>query len=146
MITTLPFWFVQCHFHSMFPLPFVSNNINIICKLQKNAHKEDFNFHRCQIITHIFSCLCKDSQNDNISIWLLVEYLGHSHILFAIVEKMSETGFMLKPLKQKQMVDGLCYLLQEIYGIENKNNERSKVYYHYFIVSYRNGWLCCVIL
>ena len=27
---------------------------------------------------------------------------------------------MLKPLKQKLFVDGLSYLLQEIYGLENK--------------------------
>ena len=33
----------------------------------------------------------------------------------------------MKALKQKQMVDGLCYLLQEIYGIENKSSERNKV-------------------
>lgn len=28
----------------------------------------------------------------------------------------------MKPMKQKQMVEGVFYLLQEIYGIENKNN------------------------
>ena len=28
--------------------------------------------------------------------------------------------YMLKPLKQKLFVDGLSYLLQEIYGLENK--------------------------
>ncbi len=54
------------------------------------------------------------------------EHNGHSHMLFGIVEK-GDSGFTLKPLKQKQMIDGLCYLLQEIYGIENKDNERSKV-------------------
>ncbi|XP_070580275.1 probable E3 ubiquitin-protein ligase MGRN1 isoform X2 [Ptychodera flava] len=48
------------------------------------------------------------------------EFAGHSHILFATFEKTSEGSYMLKPLKQKQMVDGVCYLLQEIYGIENK--------------------------
>ncbi|XP_077980648.1 putative E3 ubiquitin-protein ligase MGRN1 isoform X2 [Glandiceps talaboti] len=48
------------------------------------------------------------------------EFSGHSHILFAAFEKTVD-GFALKPLKQKQMVDGVCYLLQEIYGIENKN-------------------------
>ena len=45
---------------------------------------------------------------------------------FAVVERV-EGGFSLKALKQKQMVDGLCYLLQEIYGIENKNLDRPKV-------------------
>ena len=55
------------------------------------------------------------------------EFASHSHILFGKVDKESDLGYVLKPLKQKQMVDGLCYLIQEIYGIENKNNERSKV-------------------
>ncbi|XP_066965179.1 probable E3 ubiquitin-protein ligase MGRN1 isoform X2 [Macrobrachium rosenbergii] len=49
-----------------------------------------------------------------------------SHATFAVVEKHSD-GFALKPLKQKLFVDGLSYLLQEIYGIENKNAENSKV-------------------
>lgn len=43
------------------------------------------------------------------------------------MEKNADSGYVLKPLKQKQCVGGLCYLLQEIYGIENKNLERSKV-------------------
>lgn len=55
------------------------------------------------------------------------EHIGHSHITFAVVEKSTDLGFSLKPLKQKQMIDGLCYLLQEIYGIENKNADRGKV-------------------
>lgn len=44
-----------------------------------------------------------------------------SHSLLAIVERNHDNTFSLKPLKQKIFVDGLCYLLQEIYGIENKN-------------------------
>ncbi|KAK7111292.1 E3 ubiquitin-protein ligase MGRN1-like isoform X2 [Littorina saxatilis] len=54
------------------------------------------------------------------------EHAGHSHIMYAVVEKIPEGSFIIKPLKQKQFVDGLCYLLQEIYGIENKNMERLK--------------------
>uniref|UniRef100_A0A8B9F9C0 E3 ubiquitin-protein ligase n=1 Tax=Amazona collaria TaxID=241587 RepID=A0A8B9F9C0_9PSIT len=34
----------------------------------------------------------------------------------------SDGTFCVKPLKQKQVVDGVSYLLQEIYGIENKYN------------------------
>lgn len=45
---------------------------------------------------------------------------------FAVVEKHSE-GYVLKPLKQKLFVDGLSYLLQEIYGIENKKADNAKV-------------------
>uniref|UniRef100_A0A8C8IPC4 E3 ubiquitin-protein ligase n=1 Tax=Oncorhynchus tshawytscha TaxID=74940 RepID=A0A8C8IPC4_ONCTS len=36
-------------------------------------------------------------------------------------------SFSVKPLKQKQIVDRVSYLLQEIYGIENKNNQETKV-------------------
>ncbi|KAL7307725.1 hypothetical protein TKK_0000400 [Trichogramma kaykai] len=49
-----------------------------------------------------------------------------SHTTIAIVEKHSDGSYVLKALKQKLYVDGLCYLLQEIYGIENKNTENSK--------------------
>uniref|UniRef100_A0A8C0H1K4 E3 ubiquitin-protein ligase n=1 Tax=Chelonoidis abingdonii TaxID=106734 RepID=A0A8C0H1K4_CHEAB len=40
----------------------------------------------------------------------------------------ADGNFCVKPLKQKQVVDGVSYLLQEIYGIENKYNiQDSKV-------------------
>ncbi|KAM9831704.1 E3 ubiquitin ligase RNF157 [Neosynchiropus ocellatus] len=56
------------------------------------------------------------------------EHLGHSHILLATFEKHMDGSYCLKPLKQKQVVDGVSYLLQEIYGIENKyNSQESKV-------------------
>ncbi|GFR58746.1 E3 ubiquitin-protein ligase MGRN1 [Elysia marginata] len=54
------------------------------------------------------------------------EHIGHAHITYAVIEKSQEGSYTIKPLKQKQVVDGLCYLLQEIYGIENKNMERLK--------------------
>ena len=52
-----------------------------------------------------------------------------SHSSIAVVERASaalgstvdSVTYTLKPLKQKLFVDGLVYLLQEIYGIENKN-------------------------
>lgn len=47
-------------------------------------------------------------------------------MVIAIVEKNADETYTLKPLKQKLFVDGLCYLLQEIYGIENKNVTISK--------------------
>lgn len=49
-----------------------------------------------------------------------------SHTTIAVVEKHSDGTYVLKALKQKLYVDGLCYLLQEIYGIENKNAENAK--------------------
>ncbi|XP_066560891.1 E3 ubiquitin ligase RNF157 isoform X2 [Amia ocellicauda] len=56
------------------------------------------------------------------------EHLGHSHVLLATFEKHMDGSYCVKPLKQKQVVDGVSYLLQEIYGIENKyNTQESKV-------------------
>lgn len=49
-----------------------------------------------------------------------------SHTTIAVIEKHSDGTYVLKALKQKLYVDGLCYLLQEIYGIENKNTESAK--------------------
>ncbi|XP_060796323.1 E3 ubiquitin ligase RNF157 isoform X8 [Neoarius graeffei] len=60
------------------------------------------------------------------------EHLGHAHILLATFEKHMDGSYCVKPLKQKQVVrpltvDGVSYLLQEIYGIENKyNSQESK--------------------
>ena len=51
-----------------------------------------------------------------------------SHSLIASIEKIYEEVFSLKPIKQKLFVDGLSYLLQEIYGIENKVNKAEKTY------------------
>jgi excinuclease UvrABC nuclease subunit len=50
-----------------------------------------------------------------------------------VVDRHSDGTYVLKALKQKLFVDGLCYLLQEIYGIENKNNDNNKVCFYYHI-------------
>ncbi|CAH0382842.1 unnamed protein product [Bemisia tabaci] len=55
------------------------------------------------------------------------EEVRQSHTTIAVVEHHSDGTYVLKALKQKLFVDGLCYLLQEIYGIENKNNELAKM-------------------
>lgn len=50
-----------------------------------------------------------------------------SHTTICVVDHHSDGTYGLRALKQKIFVDGLCYLLQEIYGIENKcNNKVSK--------------------
>lgn len=51
------------------------------------------------------------------------EEIRQSHTTIAIIEKHSDGTYVIKALKQKLFVDGLCYLLQEIYGIENKNHD-----------------------
>lgn len=53
--------------------------------------------------------------------------MRQSHTTIATVEKLLDGSYVLKALKQKLFVDGLCYLLQEIYGIENKNNDKVSV-------------------
>ncbi|XP_041473875.1 E3 ubiquitin-protein ligase MGRN1-like [Lytechinus variegatus] len=50
------------------------------------------------------------------------EHSGHCHTLIATFEQAADGAYAIKPMKQKQMVEGVFYLLQEIYGIENKNN------------------------
>lgn len=44
-----------------------------------------------------------------------------SHTTICVADHHSDGTYVLRALKQKIYVDGLCYLLQEIYGIENKN-------------------------
>lgn len=43
-----------------------------------------------------------------------------------MIDRHSDGSYGLRALKQKLFVDGLSYLLQEIYGIENKNSEVNK--------------------
>ncbi|XP_059804108.1 E3 ubiquitin ligase RNF157-like isoform X2 [Hypanus sabinus] len=52
------------------------------------------------------------------------EHMGHSHVLLTTFDKSPDGNCSVKPLKQKQVVDGVIYLLQEIYGIENKSNSQ----------------------
>ena len=62
------------------------------------------------IIPVAIQCLALDGENPR-----------QSHTTVAVVDMtLDGSGFILKPLKQKLYVDGLSYLLQEIYGLENK--------------------------
>lgn len=48
------------------------------------------------------------------------------HITLAAIDKSStvdSAAYSLKAIKQKLFIDGLTYLLQEIYGLENKTEE-----------------------
>ncbi|KAH0953474.1 hypothetical protein HN011_008653 [Eciton burchellii] len=76
--------------------------------LTYNADKE--------IIPIAIHCIAEEGSDDS----------KQSHTTIAVVEKHSDGTYVLKALKQKLYVDGLCYLLQEIYGIENKNAENAK--------------------
>ncbi|KAH8392976.1 hypothetical protein KR200_007203 [Drosophila serrata] len=51
-----------------------------------------------------------------------------SHTTICVIDHHPESGsYVLRALKQKIFVDGLCYLLQEIYGIENKAVNKSSL-------------------
>ncbi|KAF7279952.1 hypothetical protein GWI33_006578 [Rhynchophorus ferrugineus] len=67
------------------------------------------------VIPIVIHCVAEEGPED----------MRQSHTTIATVEKIADGIFLLKALKQKLWVDGLCYLLQEIYGIENKNNEKA---------------------
>lgn len=54
-----------------------------------------------------------------------MEDIRQSHSTVCVVDNHSDGTYALRALKQKIFVDGLCYLLQEIYGIENKNLNKS---------------------
>ena len=51
------------------------------------------------------------------------------------MEKHLDGSFGLKAFKQKLFVDGLCFLLQEIYGVENKNLEGKVSNYYEYLLS-----------
>jgi hypothetical protein len=73
-----------------------------------NAEKEIY-----PIVIH---CVVDENNGDG---------MMHSHSTICVVDHHSSDGdYHLRAMKQKIFVDGLCYLLQEIYGIENKNLTR----------------------
>ncbi|XP_077526377.1 mahogunin ring finger 1 isoform X1 [Haemaphysalis longicornis] len=79
------------------------------CEEELSYHYED------DTLPVVINCLAEEGDEPR-----------QSHVLVALVEKSSDNTYVLKPLKQKLFVDGLCYLLQEIYGIENKNVAQTK--------------------
>lgn len=54
-----------------------------------------------------------------------IEETKQSHTTICVVDHHSDGTYGLRALKQKIFVDGLCYLLQEIYGIENKSSNKA---------------------
>uniref|UniRef100_A0A1L8DSQ0 RING-type E3 ubiquitin transferase n=1 Tax=Nyssomyia neivai TaxID=330878 RepID=A0A1L8DSQ0_9DIPT len=54
-----------------------------------------------------------------------LEESRQSHTTVCVVDHHTDGTYVLRALKQKIFVDGLSYLLQEIYGIENKNINKS---------------------
>ncbi|XP_022089304.1 probable E3 ubiquitin-protein ligase MGRN1 [Acanthaster planci] len=74
---------------------------------------DEFNYNPAKdVIPIVIQCIVEEGE----------EHAGHSHALLATLEQTAEASYYIKPLKQKQMVDGVYYMLQEIFGIENKNS------------------------
>lgn len=63
----------------------------------------------------------KNPTDLNTAVFLFISETKQSHTSICVVDHHSDGTYGLRALKQKIYVDGLCYLLQEIYGIENKN-------------------------
>lgn len=74
---------------------------------------EELCFNEKEIPIAIHCCVVDDNPNS--------EELRQSHTTICVVDHHADGSYALRALKQKIFVDGLCYLLQEIYGIENKN-------------------------
>lgn len=55
------------------------------------------------------------------------EETKQSHTTICVIDHHTDGTYVLRALKQKIFVDGLCYLLQEIYGIENKNINKASI-------------------
>lgn len=55
------------------------------------------------------------------------EYQEHAHFVFCVFEKSADNVFSLRVLKQKQNIDGISFILQEIYGMESKGSSDKSV-------------------
>ena len=76
-------------------------------------HEADLNYSPgCEVMPVGIHCVAEEGEEPR-----------QSHLTIAVIERQSDGHFALKAIKQKLYVDGLCYLLQEIYGIENKVGE-----------------------
>lgn len=72
-----------------------------------------------------------NNQNDPIPLIIHVnvevEFQNHAHFVFCMFEKSSDNSFSIKVLKQKQNIDGISFILQEIYGMESKGSTDKSV-------------------
>ncbi|XP_055343945.1 E3 ubiquitin ligase Rnf157-like [Paramacrobiotus metropolitanus] len=62
-----------------------------------------------EVIPVVIQCATEDEEDGR-----------QCHATLAVIEKSSDGTYSLKALKQKLYIQGLVYLLQEVYGIENK--------------------------
>ena len=92
---------------------FNPQNYNI-CDLIYNILDDKSEFNVAALYPLVINCVADEGDEPR-----------QSHSLIAIIEKVYDQIFSLKPIKQKIFVDGLTYLLQEIYGIENKADNKN---------------------
>lgn len=55
------------------------------------------------------------------------EFQDHAHMVHCLFEKSADNVFSIKVLKQKQNIDGISFILQEIYGMESKGSSDKSV-------------------
>ncbi|OTF73499.1 RING finger protein 157-like protein [Euroglyphus maynei] len=92
---------------------FNPQNYNI-CDLIYNILDDKGEFNVAALYPVVINCVADEGDEPR-----------QSHSLIAIIEKVYDQIYSLKPIKQKIFVDGLTYLLQEIYGIENKAENKN---------------------
>uniref|UniRef100_A0A6I8R1Q1 E3 ubiquitin-protein ligase n=1 Tax=Xenopus tropicalis TaxID=8364 RepID=A0A6I8R1Q1_XENTR len=74
-----------------------------------------------EVYPMVVHAVVEEGEGENAALVLTLRF-------FSCFLQHADGSFCVKPLKQKQVVDGVSYLLQEIYGIENKyNSQDSKV-------------------
>ena len=67
------------------------------------------------------------SQRQVIHVSVEAEFQDHAHFVFCVFEKSADNVFSMKVLKQKQNIDGVSFILQEIYGMESKGSSDKSV-------------------
>ena len=55
------------------------------------------------------------------------DYQNHSHTVLGVFESTGDC-YTVKVLKQKQVIDGISFILQEIYGMEGKADKSAGRY------------------
>ncbi|KAF7487899.1 Putative E3 ubiquitin ligase [Sarcoptes scabiei] len=93
---------------------FNPQNYNL-CDLLYNVLDDRGEFNHSALYPVVIQCLAEEGEQPR-----------QSHSLLAIIEKVYDNIYSLKAIKQKIFIDGLTYLLQEIYGIENKVEKLEK--------------------
>lgn len=119
----------------------ITNHTNCLLSSLRNFFKKKTS------TGHLFSRKKRKIHNVNLLIFVPINKLTkqiisaetkQSHTTICVVDHHSDGTYVLRALKQKIYVDGLCYLLQEIYGIENKNINKVSILIQSFFLNLSN--------